>query len=673
MQLRWRVSVLSALLRILWTSTVGHTASTSLVISQVYSSQDAKSRLRNDFIELFNLGTTTVNVTGYTVQVYGVSGGTWQSVNLTGSIAPGQYYLVAGASSNFDVGLYGLPTPQSTTSLAIQTFGGRLAIVNNAAQLMDSCPTDDTIVDIMSYGSASGCTGGTGPSLDSVTGIFRAGGGCTDTDSNSDDFYSARPIPRNTSSNRNVCGGTIGNATYSVSVPASGGVARSSSGANASITVGSARYTPAAGTNAPAGFAVFGQRQGTAVISEATVPATTAVTSALVFVELNGPIRTGVAVANPNDSNVEINFTFYDAIRGFATTFGKFTLPPQGQSAAFVDELPWGLLVNSVGDLELRSTAPVGITALRGYVNERSEFLTTTLPIIDLSVTPSTATSYLAHFAVEGGWRSQIVLMNSSGGLESGTIDFLNDSGNPIDVPFAGFTANSVPYSIDGKNALRFTINGTGSVTKTGYIRITPTTGSTPEALAVFGYRQNNVVVSESGITSIKGSRFRSYIETSGAIGAVGSVQSGLAILNTSTSQTISIDLELTRLDGSSSGIPKKTITLDPNSKIATYLTQQFPTMPTTFQGLLRVTTTGVITMMGLRLRVNTRGDLLSATVPPVDEAAAVSSNSLVFPQVADSGGYTTQFILYGATGLASTGTLQTYTIGGQPLPLQIQ
>ena len=150
-------------------------------------------------------------------------------------------------------------------------------------------------------------------------------------------------------------------------------------------------------------------------------------------------------------------------------------------------------------------------------------------------------------------------------------------------------------------------------------------------------------------------------------------VHSGVAIANASVTQSISVDLELTKLDGSSSGIPKQTITLGPSQKTARFLFQLFPTLPATFQGLLRVTSTGTITMVGLRLRVNSRGELLSTTVPPVDETAPVSSAPVIFPHIADSGGYTTQFILYGPTGLATNGTLQTFTNGGQPLVLQIQ
>src|SRR5207245_9337894 len=147
--------------------------------------------------------------------------------------------------------------------------------------------------------------------------------------------------------------------------------------------------------------------------------------------------------------------------------------------------------------------------------------------------------------------------------------DFSDESGNPISVPFVGFSASSITYTIAAKNAFRFTLSGTGSVTKSGSVRITPSDGATPQALAIFGYKPGAVTVSEAGLSGAKGSRFRRYVEASGTVGRVGWVQSGVAIANTSTSQSISVDLELTKLDGTSSGIAKKTITLGPSQKTA--------------------------------------------------------------------------------------------------------
>src|SRR4051812_12527858 len=72
--------------------------SSNIVISQIYGGGgNAGASYRNDFIELFNRGTTAVNVSGWTVHYASASGTSWDRTALQGTIAPGQYYLVSEA------------------------------------------------------------------------------------------------------------------------------------------------------------------------------------------------------------------------------------------------------------------------------------------------------------------------------------------------------------------------------------------------------------------------------------------------------------------------------------------------------------------------------------------------------------------------------------------------
>src|SRR5262252_1029726 len=82
-----------------------------LRISQVYGGGgNSGATYRNDFIEIFNAGTTSINLSGYSVQYNSAAGtGVWQATALSGTIGPGKYYLVqeaqgAGGTTN-------LPTP----------------------------------------------------------------------------------------------------------------------------------------------------------------------------------------------------------------------------------------------------------------------------------------------------------------------------------------------------------------------------------------------------------------------------------------------------------------------------------------------------------------------------------------------------------------------------------
>src|SRR5437762_9748455 len=80
--------------------------SPTVVISQIYGGGgNTGSTLRNDFIELFNRGNTIVSLAGWSVQYASASGTSWDRTLLSGTIGPGQYFLIqeaegiSGASS----------------------------------------------------------------------------------------------------------------------------------------------------------------------------------------------------------------------------------------------------------------------------------------------------------------------------------------------------------------------------------------------------------------------------------------------------------------------------------------------------------------------------------------------------------------------------------------------
>jgi predicted extracellular nuclease len=78
-------------------------------ISQIYGGGgNSGATLKNDFIELFNPGSTPVSLTGWSVQYASAGGTSWQVTALSGTIQPGAYYLVqesagSGAPRRFRV------------------------------------------------------------------------------------------------------------------------------------------------------------------------------------------------------------------------------------------------------------------------------------------------------------------------------------------------------------------------------------------------------------------------------------------------------------------------------------------------------------------------------------------------------------------------------------------
>src|SRR5207249_9303583 len=115
-----------------------------------------------------------------------------------------------------------------------------------------------------------------------------------------------------------------------------------------------------------------------------------------------------------------------------------------------------------------------------------------------------------------------------------------------------------------------------------------------------------------------------------------------------------------------------------PGSGQAAAFLNQIPGMqsvPRQFQGVLRVSTTaGPISVLGLRGRYNERGNFLITTTSPVAETGTPPAGESLFPHLVDSGGYTTQFILYSAyPGQRVSGTIKYAGQTGDPLNLSLQ
>lgn len=160
-----------------------------------------------------------------------------------------------------------------------------------------------------------------------------------------------------------------------------GGVSSVSTGTVPALNVGYAAIRPGTGSATPAGLAIFGFRQNNILVSEAGVPASPAVRSGRIYAEVNGPVTTGIAIANPNNQPVTIAFYRVKASPRF----------PLAQVAKFLDQPPFNAPAASSGTFTFSSSSPVAVIALRGFTNERGEFLITTLPVADLT-NPATGT-----------------------------------------------------------------------------------------------------------------------------------------------------------------------------------------------------------------------------------------------------------------------------------------
>ncbi len=433
-----------------------------------------------------------------------------------------------------------------------------------------------------------------------------------------------------------------------------GAMSYTTNGSDALTTVGYARVQASGGSTTPAGFLMFRFRQGGVLVTEATVPAAQAVLSGRIYAEVAGAVNTGLAIANPNPTPATVNFYFTN-LAGENFGSGSFTLPPNGQIARFLNESPYG--VGSVqGTLTFSASIPVGVIALRGFTNERGEFLITTLPVAGLG-TAGSEDVFLPHYAEGGGWSTQVVLVNPTDTQISGSVQFLGQGGS------------TAAYSIAARSSQKIVTSGAGASIRVGAVRVTPTGGSvSPSGLSIFTYRNGGVTVSEAGVPVLRsGAAFRLYDEECGEY--PGQIQTGIAIANPSTTASATVALELTDMNGLPTGMTSS-ITLGPSEQRAAFMKELpgFGGIPYPFHGVVRITTTAPsgVAVVGLRGRYNERGDFLVTTAMPSNETIPPSNGEGIFPHLADGGGYTTEFILFsGSAGQSASGNVAFYNQAG--------
>jgi len=187
-------------------------ASSDIVVSQVFAGGgNSGAAYANDFVELFNRGSSAVDLSTWTIQYASAAGSSWQATPLSGSVQPGRYFLVQLASAAA-VGAP-LPTPDATGTTNLAVSGGKVAAVRSATLLScgaaaGSCASSSSIADLIGYGGAADFEGADAAgALSSTTAALRGNGGCTDTDQNASDFSSAAPAPRDSATAAAQCGG----------------------------------------------------------------------------------------------------------------------------------------------------------------------------------------------------------------------------------------------------------------------------------------------------------------------------------------------------------------------------------------------------------------------------------------------------------------------------------
>jgi hypothetical protein len=448
------------------------------------------------------------------------------------------------------------------------------------------------------------------------------------------------------------------------------------------LTDGFARLQTTTGT-APSGIAFVGYRPGNVLVTETGFPAMAPIRSGRIYAESGGGLNTGLAMANPNNLTAAVSLFFTDAS---GTDFGQssLTIPANSQVAAFVSQLPLfdtrsgTRPITDARSFTFMSNVPLATAALRVRTNERGDMLMTGLPVADLAGSSSIAVT-VPHIADGGGWGTEIVLVNNSDVTETGSFRFSSPSGQGMPINLDGQTGSQFTYSIPARSSRRMRTAGSAATTATGWLEIVPSGNTpTPSAAGVLSERASNATISETTIAAVPATNaFRLFAELSGNFAARegGSVQTFFSISNSANS-AVNVNIELTNVDGTVV-VPSTPVSVPARGQFATFI-GNLPgvNLPTPFNGIAWISAPAgsSISVAGLRVRYNERQtpDLLITGIPVFDEATTMPSETF-FPQIVDSGGFSTQFVLIGVRGGASAGSLRFVSQSGQSLSLGVR
>ena len=534
--------------------TTGTASTPDMVISQVYGGGGNSSATYNqDFVELFNRSTATIDISGWSVQYASATGpggaGDWAVTTIPASttVAPGKYFLIALAT-----GATGgaLPTPDLTnTAVNMSGSAGKVALVNNAVALNGTTACSSaTVVDVIGYGSTATCSE-TSPfittGIDNTKSIFRKMNGCTDDNNNSTDFEILAVSPRNSASAANVCGAASPVLT-ATALTAFGNVCINTTAGPNSFTITGTNLTAADVTVAAlAGFTYSTTSGGTytttlnitqpggSFTQEVFVKFTpTAVQSYNGDIAVGGGGATSINVAAAGAGiNISVTTGASSAVTSnSATLAGTATttcaaITAYGIEYSTTNNFPNGsgtqvpsTNINGSGNYTSDVT---GLTAATTYyykayaTNAQGTTYGTQQSLTTISTTPVLTATSLAGFGN--------VCLNTVAGPNSFTINGANLTAADINVgPLSGFsfsTTSGGTYT----NTLTLTQPG-GTYTQQVFVQFNP--------VAVQSYN-GNIAVTGGGATSVN------VAATGAGVNTAASVTSGAASAITQTTATV--------------------------------------------------------------------------------------------------------------------------------------
>ncbi len=205
--------------------------------------------------------------------------------------------------------------------------------------------------------------------------------------------------------------------------------------------------------------------------------------------------------------------------------------------------------------------------------------------------------------------------------------------------------------------------SGEAATVSVGYGQLRPGQDSaTPSGLAIFSFRQNGILVSETGVPATPEiTSGRIYAEVNDTI------RTGLAIANPGPQDAV---VTFYFSDQSRSSFGNGTTTLPAGSQIAKFLDEAPFNGGASISGTFTFSTNMGVVAVALRGLTNERSEFLMTTLP-VSPLGKTAEETVYFPHFADGAGWTTEVILVNPTDDTMAGTVQFFGPGSDSVSAQ--
>ncbi len=224
---------------------------------------------------------------------------------------------------------------------------------------------------------------------------------------------------------------------------------------NGPIQVGYVVVTPAAHPENITVFETFGEQHGGQTLQAGVLPSSLT-THAVLFVNSGGRLsrNVGVAIANPGPDPAEVDLALYDGETGqlladYASSNNPLVLGRGEQVAKYVTEFFESepeVQRDFTGTLHITSSVPVAVIGIRSRGENFS-----TLPATSVSGPLEDSTEIvLAHFAVGGGWSTEIVIANAGDTPVDVTVDLFKQDGTALEIILNDQTSSSFTTTVPG-------------------------------------------------------------------------------------------------------------------------------------------------------------------------------------------------------------------------------